>query len=99
MDNTVCQTSPAILGLLNIGVSYKRHKIVLILELILLMYFLSEWQFPSHNQVPKLRMFNRKKEKSRIRETMNLSTDADHRTDIFFWGGDGKKNKNKKCDT
>ena len=27
------------------------------------------------------------KKKSRIRETMNLSTDADHRTDIFFWGG------------
>ena len=29
--------------------------------------------------------------KSRIRETPNLSTDADHRTDIFFWGGDGRK--------
>ena len=29
--------------------------------------------------------------KSRIRETLNLSTDADHRTDILFWGGDGKK--------
>ena len=23
--------------------------------------------------------------KSRIRETLNLSTDADHRTNIFFW--------------
>ena len=34
-------------------------------------------------------------EKSRIRETMNLSTDADHRTDILF-GGDGKKEKRKK---
>ena len=32
--------------------------------------------------------------KSRIRETMNLSTDADHRTDIFF-GGDGKKKQKK----
>ena len=26
-------------------------------------------------------------EKSRIRETLTLSTDADHRTDNFFWGG------------
>ena len=30
-------------------------------------------------------------QKSRIRETMNLSTDADHRTNIFFWGGMVKK--------
>ena len=36
-------------------------------------------------------------EKFRIRETMNLSTDVDHRTDIFFGGGHGqKKNKIKK---
>ena len=33
------------------------------------------------------------KKKSRIRETMNLSTDADHRTDIFLGGG-WKKKKN-----
>ena len=34
-------------------------------------------------------------QKSRIRETLNLSTDADHRTDIFFGGGMVKKNKIK----
>ena len=34
-------------------------------------------------------------EKSRIRETLNLSTDADHRTNIFL-GGDDKKKKFKK---
>ena len=32
-------------------------------------------------------------EKSRIRETLNLLTDADRRTDIFLEGGDGKKKK------
>ena len=44
--------------------------------------------------------FNTKK--SRIQETLNLSTDADHRTNNFFLGGDGKKKlKFKKitCDT
>ena len=30
--------------------------------------------------------------KSRIRETLNLSTDADHRTNIFFVGDGKKKN-------
>ena len=35
--------------------------------------------------------------KSRIRETLNLSTDADHRTDTFFWGGtDGQIKKKLK---
>ena len=34
--------------------------------------------------------------KSRIRETLNLSTDADHRTDNFFWGGNGRKKRKKK---
>ena len=34
--------------------------------------------------------------KSRIRETLNLSTDADHRTDIFLLGGDGKKEKSSQ---
>ena len=29
--------------------------------------------------------------KSRIRETLNLLTDADHRTNNVFWGGYGKK--------
>ena len=32
--------------------------------------------------------------KSRIRETLNLSTDADHRTNNFFGGGDCKKKNN-----
>ena len=38
--------------------------------------------------------------KSCIRETLNLSTDADHRTDIFFWGGGMVKKikKNVTCD-
>ena len=35
-------------------------------------------------------------EKSRIRETLNLSTDADHRTDIFWGGGMVKKEEEKK---
>ena len=35
--------------------------------------------------------FETEPQKSRIRETLNLSTDADHRTNIFFGGGDGKK--------
>ena len=38
----------------------------------------------------------------KIPHTLNLSTDADHRTDNFFWGGDGKNKKNKTkitCDT
>ena len=34
--------------------------------------------------------------KSRIRETLNLSTDADHRTNIFFLGGMVKKNTKNK---
>ena len=34
--------------------------------------------------------------KYRIRETLNLSTDADHRTNIFFWGGMVKIKKIKK---
>ena len=33
--------------------------------------------------------------KSRIRETLNLSTDADHRTNIFFGGGWSKLKKSK----
>ena len=37
---------------------------------------------PKHNNFCSI-----KYEKSRIRETMNLSTDADHRTNIFFGGG------------
>ena len=41
-----------------------------------------------------MKLFQQKK--SRIRETLNLSTDADHRTDIFFWGGDCKTKKKKK---
>ena len=31
-----------------------------------------------------------------IWETLNLSTDADHRTNIFFWGGHGQKKKEKR---
>ena len=34
--------------------------------------------------------------KSRIRETLNLLTDADHRTNIFFWGGEWSKKEKKK---
>ena len=34
------------------------------------------------------------RKQSRIRETLNLSTDADHRTDSFFLGGDGEEEKN-----
>ena len=38
-------------------------------------------------------------EKSRIRETLNLSTDADHRTNIFLGGGMiTKKIKKNTCD-
>ena len=35
-------------------------------------------------------------EKSRIRETLNLSTDADHRTNIFFGGGMVKEEEKEK---
>ena len=35
----------------------------------------------------------RPQKKSRIRETLNLSTDADHRTHIFFGGGMVKKKR------
>ena len=37
-----------------------------------------------------------RRKKYRIRETMNLSTDADHRTNIFFGRGVVKKEKRKK---
>ena len=44
-------------------------------------------------------MYYNQLQKSRIRETLNLSTDADHRTDNLFGDGDCKKkqkNKTKK---
>ena len=49
------------------------------------------------NNTPCQLQYDMNSKKSCIRETLNLSTDADRSTNtIFFWGGGGVKKKGQK---